>query len=100
MLYYSNIISDKQHGFRCTKSAITNYEQLVSVVNKDIQVNSVWRAFDSVDLQSILVKKLECVSGISEPVLKWFISYLCGRIQQIKLGSSISANINITSGVP
>jgi len=37
----------------------------------------------------------------SGPMLKWFNSYLCGSTQQIKIGSSISTSINVTSaGVP
>jgi hypothetical protein len=30
----------------------------------------------------------------------WLISYLNGRIQQVKLGNSVSLSINVISGVP
>jgi hypothetical protein len=56
------------------------------------------KAFDSVNI-SILLNKLE-YNGISGPILKLFKSYLIDRKQQVKLGSSNSSIINVTSGVP
>lgn len=33
-------------------------------------------------------------------MLKWLISYLVSRTQQVKLGNFVSSAINVTSGVP
>jgi hypothetical protein len=103
---FFNTISDKQHGLRHSKSTLTNllvyYTDIVSLVGKGIQVNAIYtdirKAFDSIDIP-ILLNELE-YNSISDPILKWFKSYLIDRTQQVKLGSFSSSIINVTSGVP
>ena len=56
------------------------------------------KAFDSVS-HPILLHKLYCV-GASPDTVKWFSSYLSGRSQSVRIGSSISSPLPITHGVP
>jgi len=103
---FDKVISENQHGFRHSKSTMTNllvyYIDLISSIKKDIQVDAVYtdirKAFDSVDL-SILVEKLKCL-GVVGQMLSWLKSYLDGRTQQVKLGNFISSAINVTPEVP
>ena len=38
--------------------------------------------------------------GIKDPLLSWFKSYLSNRVQQVRVGKTLSDAINVTSGVP
>ena len=56
-------------------------------------------AFDTID-HSVLLRALEHQFGFTGRVLTWFASYLCGRVQAIKIGQAISQFIELTFGVP
>ena len=56
------------------------------------------KAFDQVSHQ-ILIEKLKFY-GICDPLLTWFRSYLEGRRQIVAIGSTISNEFNVCSGVP
>ena len=56
------------------------------------------KAFDSID-HRILLHKLVNV-GASPMVIKWFESYLSGRNQVVRVGSSLSSQRPVTHGVP
>lgn len=56
------------------------------------------KAFDSVS-HSILLHKLSCIGASSDSV-KWFKSYLSGRSQYVRIGSTVSSTLPITHGVP
>jgi retron-type reverse transcriptase len=56
------------------------------------------KAFDSID-HSILLVKLQTI-GVSKSVLAWFKSYLSGRSQIVRIGSTLSETCIITRGVP
>ncbi len=56
------------------------------------------KAFDSID-HSILLVKLQTI-GVSTSVLAWFKSYLSGRSQIVRIGSTLSETCIITRGVP
>ena len=56
------------------------------------------KAFDSID-HSILLVKLQTI-GVSKPVLAWFKSYLSGRSQIVRIGSTLSETCIITRGIP
>ena len=57
------------------------------------------KAFDSID-HSILLVKLQTI-GVSKSVLAWFKSYLSGRSQIVRIGSTLSETCIITrAGVP
>ena len=56
------------------------------------------KAFDSIN-HAILLRKLRCV-GASDKTVKWFQSYLSGRTQRVRIGSSVSKALPITHGIP
>ena len=55
-------------------------------------------AFDTLDAQ-ILGKKL-VLYGFTDHTTKWFLSFLTGRTQRIKIGSQVSKSVSLKSGVP
>ena len=56
------------------------------------------KAFDSVS-HSIIV---DCLSKCNFPdnFIQWILSYLCNRSQSVRIGSSLSTQCSVTSGVP
>jgi hypothetical protein len=56
-------------------------------------------AFDTVD-HNILLRRLRSTYGFNGAVLKWFQSYLHGRSQCVRRGSSRSASTLLFCGVP
>lgn len=56
-------------------------------------------AFDTVD-HDILLQRLKTSFGLSGMVLEWFRSYLVGRHQYVRIGSSASTLMLILCGVP
>ena len=56
-------------------------------------------AFDTID-HTILLDRLNGYYGISELALGWFKSYLPGRTQSIKVGSTLSNPVALQHGVP
>ena len=54
--------------------------------------------FDSLS-HKVLLRKLADI-GLPESATKWFCSYLTGRSQYVKIGSSKSMPLHITHGVP
>ncbi len=56
------------------------------------------KAFDSVHHLTLL-NKLRHI-GASPEVVKWFESYLTGRSQFVRIGTSVSSSLDITHGVP
>jgi ribonuclease P/MRP protein subunit RPP40 len=56
------------------------------------------KAFDSV-VHSKLIAKLICY-GVNDMLLKWIESFLVGRSQFVRIGSSISNSCAMLSGVP
>ena len=56
------------------------------------------KAFDSVN-HDMLLQKLSHV-GASPSTILWFRSYLSGRLQSVRIGSTLSSSLPITHGVP
>ena len=48
----------------------------------------------------MLLNALEHQFGLAGTVLKWFSSYLIGRVQAIKIGKAVSDFIELVFGVP
>jgi retron-type reverse transcriptase len=102
----NRILMEEQHGFRPGRSTITcnlvfhnyvyysfNLKSQVDVIYTDFN-----KAFDSVNHKA-LVQDLN-VSGIGEPLLSWFSSYLSHRYKWVNL-FGVKSNIYLaTSGVP
>lgn len=56
------------------------------------------KAFDSIN-RDILLEKLEKI-GASPSAVRWFKSYLTGRQQFVRIGTTISDSLGINHGVP
>ena len=56
-------------------------------------------AFDTVD-HEILLRRLDISYGLSGTVLHWFESYLVGRRQHVRIGSTFSLLSTMFCGVP
>lgn len=56
------------------------------------------KAFDSID-HSLLLTKLRSL-GVSSSAADWFNSYLTGRSQNVRIGSTLSESRHTTHGVP
>ena len=56
-------------------------------------------AFDTID-HSVLLDALEHQFGLAGRVLRWFASYLRGRMQAVKIGEAVSQFIELLFGVP
>ena len=56
-------------------------------------------AFDTVD-HATLLRRLSVTYGLDGAVLNWFRSYLSGRTQFVRCGSSKSASSTLSCGVP
>ena len=56
-------------------------------------------AFDTVDYE-ILLQRLQTTYGISDVAHRWFRSYLLGRSQYVRIGTSCSSVIDLICGVP
>ena len=60
---------------------VADNQQLVLITFLDLST-----AFDTVD-HSILISRLQSMFGVSGVALSWFVSYLTGRTQSVKIGS-------------
>lgn len=101
-----SLLSDRQFGFRrhkstedavriltdCVSTALDNGQKCVGVF-LDLA-----RAFDTVSVP-ILLRKLECF-GIRGTPLQWFLSYLTGRSQSVKIADCTSSELPTRFGVP
>ena len=56
-------------------------------------------AFDTID-HNIILSPLRCHFGITENALNWFVPYLSGRSQMMKVHQYFSQPVNLKYGVP
>ena len=97
---------NQQHGFRPTRSVVSNLLCFTNFVGKSldssIQVDVIYtdfeKAFDRVD-HSILIKKLFHY-GFSNSLVDFFKSYLSDRKQYVSCGLHCSSEYHASSGVP
>lgn len=102
----NNILTNNQSGFRALHSCETaindvlfdwkaaqNDSKIIIAVFLDFQ-----RAFETID-PSLLIHKL-AKYGVHGTSLNWFKSYLTGRKQIVKLGETLSNELNNQLGVP
>lgn len=105
-LHKYNIISDNQYGFRPGMSTNMAVYKLTSLINKSLHENhkciavfvDLEKAFDTVPHIQLL-NKLEAI-GIRGRALRVFESYLTDRRQYVKIGTEISTEQIITTGIP
>ena len=100
------LLNDNQHGFRPSRSCVT---QLLQVVREWLQaldklgsIDAVFldfaKAFDKVS-HAHLLYKLECY-GIKGQILTWLRDFLTSRKQRVVIEGQASDWLNVTSGVP
>lgn len=102
-----NILSKNQSGFRPAHSCETSLVNIYDKWLREIDINNNYvlvvfldfkRAFETVD-RNLLISKMKKM-GLGGRVIKWFLSYLTGRSQRIKLGRNFSDILAIAFGVP
>ena len=105
--HLSNLIVDNQHGFMKSKSCATNLITYSDFITKTFdnktQTHSIYtdfrRAFDVVP-HKLLLHKLNKQFGVEGTMLKWFKSYLSGRMQRVVINGVSSNWYSASSGVP
>ena len=102
-----HLIHPSQHGFlpnkSCTTQLIPFIDSLACCLNNRNKIDVVYfdfaKAFDSVS-HDIILKKLKHDFKIDGLLLKFIKDYLQGRKQRVVLGSGISNEADVISGVP
>ena len=100
------LLNDNQHGFRPSRSCVTQLLQLVhewlQALDKLGSIDAVFldfaKAFDKVS-HAHLLYKLEC-NGIKGQILTWLRDFLTSRKQRVVIEGQASDWLNLTSGVP
>ena len=103
-LQSTNLLPANQSGFRpghSTETAVLRVlsDILLAVDRGDVAALTLLdlsAAFDTVDYE-ILLQRLQNTYGISD---RWFRSYLLGRSQYVRIGTSCSSVIDLICGVP
>ena len=102
----NDLHSNKNHGYKKHHSSETLLlkevnDLLLSFDNKRatvLMLLDLSAAFDTVDQEKLIII-LEEEIGICGTVLKWFISFLTGRTQRVKVNKSFSEGILLLYGV-
>ena len=102
----SHVLVDAQHGFRrqrsCTTNLLTCMETWTRWLDEGHSYDVVYldfrKAFDTVPHQRLLTKLWE--QGIDGDLLTWLTSFLTGRTQRVKINTTVSEPVEVTSGIP
>ena len=102
----NNLIKDSQHGFMTGRSCTTNLviflDKITEIIDKGKQTDIFYldfaKAFDKVPKARLLQKMKN--KGIDGQVLQWVGNWLTGRTQAVKVGTDLSSNCEVKSGVP
>ena len=102
----NNLLSNCQHGFRKSRSCITQLLQVMNDITRYIEdhkdIDIIYldfsKAFDTVPHQR-LINKLKAYS-INGKLLKWITDFLNERKQRVRVNSSYSSYSTIDSGNP
>ena len=82
---------------------IQTTDEILRAIDKrkvnDIFLPDMSKAFDSINNNEILLDKLQDF-GASVSVIEWFRSYLTSRYQAVRINTTLSDKLPITSGVP
>jgi hypothetical protein len=103
----SHLFPSCQSGFRAGHSTETAVLRVLSDLLQAVDdgeyaalvLLDLSAAFDTVD-HAILLRCLRTTFGLNGPVLKWFQSYLSGRTQYVRRGSTRSSALRLKCGVP
>ena len=102
----NNLIKDSQHGFMTGRSCTTNLviflDKITEIIDRGKQADIFYldfaKAFDKVPKARLLQKMKN--KGIDGQVLQWVGNWLTGRTQAVKVGTDLSSNCEVKSGVP
>ena len=102
----NNLMENTQHGSRSGRGTLSQLlsqhdsvlSKLAAGKNVDIVYLDFSKAFDMVD-HSILVEKMRR-KGITGRILSWICNFLSERVQQVRIGSILSREAPLRSGVP
>ena len=102
-----SLLPQLQSGFRSGHSSETAMLHVLSDILEAVDRGEVAAlalldlsaAFDTVD-HAILLERLRRSFGLTDVVLRWFGSYLSGRSQSVRCGSSSSPAVDVICGVP
>jgi hypothetical protein len=100
------LLPENQHGFQQKRSTMTALSSMLLEWTKNSEENLikgilVWdlsAAYDTL-CPSLFCEKLKNY-GFDNNTYKWFMSFLTGRSQRVKIGTSLSESVKLTSGVP
>jgi Reverse transcriptase (RNA-dependent DNA polymerase) len=101
-----NVLSPYQSGFRKGHSTTTALIKVTDDIRfamdrKELTLLTLFdfsKAFDCVHHELLLAKLSN--SGVSDPALQWFSSYLSNRSQQVVYDNSVSSWVTVNIGVP
>ena len=101
-----HLMNCAQHGFREERSTMTEmlsyYDSILEMMEEGTAVHSVYldfaKAFDKVD-HGILLQKLQNY-GIRGKIYEWIKTFLTTRYQRVRVGSYLSEEVYVRSGVP
>ncbi len=102
----NNLFPENQHGFRQNRSTMTalvamQQQWVEKTEEKEKTGILLWdltAAYDTIDAD-LLEQKLE-VYGFNIITRKWFLSFLKGRTQKVKIGEKTSSAVELASGMP
>jgi len=105
-LAHHNMLSDQQHGFRKTRSCVSQLiltiDDLAKSIDDSSQTDAILpdfsKAFDKVS-HTRLLSKLQHY-GIRNSTLTWITDFLKDRTQDVLLDGQTSSESPVTSGVP
>ncbi|BHF62528.1 hypothetical protein SprV_0200551000 [Sparganum proliferum] len=105
-LEQNHLLSDSQHGFRKSRSCVTNLlyclEHWTRAVDRGDMVHVIYidfkKAFDSAPHHRLLYKLSR--AGVRGKLLMWIQSFLIGRSQAVHVSDQQSAEVAVRSVVP
>ena len=102
-------VDSTQYGFKPLSSTTCALLDICEFVSKQLDLCAVKtvalvqydfsNAFDQIDHSLLITKMLNCIH-LNSQLCAWISSYLSGRQQRVRINSSYSNTINVTSGVP
>ena len=100
----NNLFPENQHGFRQNRSTMTalvamQQQWVEKTEEKEKTGILLWdltAAYNTIDAD-LLKQKLE-VYGFNIITRKWFLSFLKGRTQKVKIGEKTSSAVELASG--
>jgi len=105
-LEMNGLINEAQHGFRPTRSCLTQlilyYDDILNEIESGAEVDSIYcdfeKCFDKVDF-GVLLEKLKS-KGIVGKALSWFKNFLTTRTFRVRVGHELSDVVEVISGFP